>query len=802
MLINYFKTALRNLFRNKAYAFINIGGLSLGLACAILIILYVKDEVSYDRFHHQVGQIFRIDREITRENGNKVKGGYSGYFQGPRFKASVPEISAFVRVQESYVDIRRGTTIQSQAVSRVDTNFFSVFNFPLLKGSMNALKEPRSVVITENVAKAQFGTTDAVGKIMYLKEDVFVPYVVKAVAANCPENSSIKFQVLLPITMSPEEGKNKENWFSFFLNTFVVLHPHANAKAVDAKMQAVFETEAKETIKIIKEKYSLKNIGLSYFLQPLTDIHLSKEAGANEGLSDGSDPIYSYVLSGIALFILLIACINFVNLTLARSLKRAKEIGIRKVIGSGRNQLILQFLGESLLLCLVAFLLALLIAYSLLPVFNQLSDKALAFSYLLDIKLIAGYIILFVITGLLAGLYPALVLSNYKPVQTLYGRFMGAGKNWLQKSLVVFQFVLASFLIVGTLTLFFQLNYLSSQQLGYDDSNLVMVSNWSMSPQEIGLFKGELLRNPAILGVAPKNPGTSGTTVMVNEGPGMAKMGANINVAFEIIDESYLPMFKIPVLQGRNFSPDFPADPSHTVLVNETFVKEAGWKNPIGQKVRIYEPAGVYTVEGVVKDHHFKALTEKIAPQLFKMNSGNGVGLLYIKIAPHTEGKSLAAIETVFKKVFPLAPYSYDFKEQVNAKNYDAEKKWKEIVLFGALLTIFISCIGLFGLSVLSAEKRAKEIGIRKVLGASVRGVVTILSGDFLKLVLLALSVSIPISWIAANKWLENYPYRITMSWWIFALAGGIVLFIAMATVSFQAIKAALRNPVNGLRSE
>ncbi|BAV05620.1 putative ABC transport system permease protein [Filimonas lacunae] len=796
MLRNYITTSVRNLFRNKAYAFINIGGLSLGLACAILIILYVKDEVSYDRFHRQAGQIYRVDREITRENGNKVKGGYSGYLQGPRFKASISEIAAFVRVQETQVDIKRGSNIQTQKVSRVDTNFFSVFNFPLLSGTPGGLKEPRSVVITEDMAKAQFGTTDAVGKTMLLNVDGFVPYVVTAVAANCPQNSSIKFQVLLPLNMAPEEENKNENWFSFFLNTFVVLYPHADVKAVDAKMQQVFETDARQTIISITQKYNLKNLGLSYFLQSLTDIHLSKEAGANEGLSDGSEPIYSYALSGIAFFILLIACINFVNLTLARSLKRAKEIGIRKVIGGQRNQLVLQFLGESFMLCLASFVLAIVIAQALLPVFNRLSNKALSFSYLLDTKLFLGYIALFLVTGLLAGFYPALVLSNYQPVKILYGRFMPAGKNWLQKSLVVFQFVLASFFIVATFTLFFQLNYLSSQQLGYDDSNLVMVSNLNMSTREIELFERELLKNPVIQGVAPKNSGTSGTTVKVNG-------GTKINIAYETVNSSYLPLLKIPIVEGRNFLPDFPADSSHSVLVNETFVKEAGWKTPIGQTIHIYEPAGDFIVVGVVKDHHYKALTEKIEPQLFRMSSADGfLGMFYIKIAAHDNAKSLAYIEAAFKKVFPLAPYSYHFKDQVNAESYDAEKKWKEMLQFGALLIIFISCIGLFGLSVLSMEKRAKEIGIRKVLGASVRGVATILSGDFLKLIFIALLISTPLSWLAANRWLENYPYRITMSWWMFALAGFIVLFIAMLTVSFHAIKAGIANPVRSLRSQ
>ncbi|PSL43931.1 putative ABC transport system permease protein [Chitinophaga niastensis] len=796
MLMNYFRTAIRHLLHNKAYSFINMIGLSLGLACAMLIILYVKDEISYDRFHRNVTKIYRIDRKIVRANGGMAKGSYTGYFQGPRFKADIPEIEDFVRLQPGQVDIRRGTDIQSQEVSYVDPDFFSVFNFPLLSGGPGALRELHSVVITEDMAKAQFGTTNAMGKILLLKEkDAFVPYVVSGVARNCPQNSSIKFQVLLPLNISASTENLNENWFNFNLNTFVVLRADADTKAVDAKMQKVFLADAKESIKMIREKYGIKNLGISYFLQPLTDIHLNKEISAEGGLSDASDPMFSYILSGIALFILLIACINFVNLTVAHSLKRAKEIGIRKVVGGGRNQLILQFLGESLLLCFAAFLLAIFIAQLLLPVFNQLSNKALAFSYLLDTKLVSGYIVLFLVTGSLAGIYPALVLSGYQPVQTLYSRFMPAGKNYLQKSLVVFQFVLASFLIMATFTLFFQLNYMSLQKLGYNDTDLVMVENWGMTRNEAEMFKTALMKNPAIIGVAPKNPGTPGTTVKINN-------GTDINIAYETVDEAYLSLLKIPIAQGRNFSPDFPADSSHSVLVNETFVKEAGWKDPIGQEVRFYDPEGKFTVVGVVKDHHYRPLTAKIAPQLFTMNPDNRFGMFYIKIAPHSEQKSLSYIESVFKKIFPLTPYSYDYKDRVNAESYEAEKKWKQMVLFGAVLTIFISCIGLFGLSILSTEKRTKEIGIRKVLGASVSSIVSTLSGDFLKLVIIALLVSMPTAWIAANKWLENYPYHITISWWMFALAGLIVLFISMTTVSFQAIKAAFSNPVKSLRSE
>ena len=797
MFKNFYTTAIRVLLRNKAYAFINVIGLSLGLATAILLLLYVRDETSYDRFHRGVDHLFRVDREITRENGNKVQGGYTGYFQGPRFKAHIPEIEAFVRVQESGVNIKRGTDVFYQDVRLVDPNFFSVFSFRLLHGNpATALTQPHTAVITEDMAKAQFGTTDAVGKTLSINEDdKFVPYMVTGVAATPPSNSSIKFKVLLPLVVPGSAESQNENWFSFFLNTFVVLSPQADIATVNRKMQAVYEADAQEAIHMIETKYKVQSPGMSYFVQPLTDIHLSTQAGANEGLSDASDPVYSYVLSGIALFILLIACINFVNLTVARSVKRAKEIGVRKVIGGQRRQLIFQFLGESCLLCLAAFVFALLIAQSLLPVFNQLSNKSLSFSYLLDGKLVAGYIALFLLTGLLAGCYPALVLSKFRPVQTLYHRFTLGSKNYLQKGLVVFQFVLATFLIVATLTLMFQLNYMTAQPLGYDDGNLVMVGTGSVSLQEASVFRKELLKDPAILGVAPKNAGTPGTTVRVAD-------GTAVNISYETIDPAYLPLLHIPIIAGRNFSPAFPSDSAHSVLVNESFVQQAGWTDPIGQSIRFYEPEATYTVVGVAKDHHYRPLTEKIAPQLFTMTPANPYGMFYIKIAPHSEAAVLPYIARVFHQVFPLTPFSYDFKDQVNRDSYSAEQQWKQMVLFGAGLTVFISCIGLFGLSVLSAEKRTKEIGIRKVLGASVGRIVALLSTDFLRLVFVALLIALPLAFFAASRWLERYPYRIPLAWWMFGLAGGFIVLVAMFTVSFQAVRAAMQNPVRNLRTE
>jgi putative ABC transport system permease protein len=801
MIKNYFKTALRNLLRNKVYSIINIAGLSIGLACAMLIILYVKDEVSYDRFHSNVGNIHRIvTQAIDKKGGKGRKDSNTGYLQGPRFAQNIPEIRTFVRVQSGDKDIKTGTEVKSQELLYVDSVFFDVFSFPLRSGNRHScLKDPSSVVISEDVAKRQFGTTDAIGKIIMMNDDsVFVPHTVTAVAKKCPQNSSIKFEVLLPIKESKEDASNSENWFNFFLNTFVVIDPHTNIQAVSSKMNKFYDEDTKEAIKSLMAKFGPEaaNWKAHYLLQPFLEMHMSTELPAQNGLSDASNPMYAYILSGIALFVLLIACINFVNLTVARSVKRAKEIGIRKVVGGDRKQLIMQFLGESFLLCIIAFALAIGLVQLVLPIFNNLSNKVLALSYLFDVKLVAGYVLLFILTALLAGFYPALVLSGYNPVQTLYSRFNLAGKNYLQKSLVVLQFALASFLIIATLTIYKQFNFLTTEKLGYDDTDIVGVHKDFKTHDEAFLFKNELLKDPNIMNVAPRNSGRWGTVAKLNN-------DSTMEFDYETVDESFLPTLKIPLVTGRNFSPDFPSDSANSVLVNETFVKKAGWKTPVGETINFwYNNNKKYTVIGVVKDYHYSSLNEKIGPEVFTMKQDNPYGMAFIKLKPNTAAASLKTIQKTFKELFPLSPYRYTFMNEENRKNYEAEAKWKQIMLFGAILTIFISCIGLFGLSVLAAEKRTKEVGIRKVLGASVKSVVTILSKDFLKLICVALVIAIPAAWLVANKWLQNYPYRITLSWGLFASAAILVILIAIVTVSFQAIKAAVANPVKSLRTE
>ncbi|HRI62262.1 MAG TPA: ABC transporter permease, partial [Saprospiraceae bacterium] len=650
MLHSYFKLALRTLRKEGLYSLLNLMGLSIGIAACLLILLYTKDEVSYDRFHANNPNIYRIVSRWYNPDGSFFQGdGNTGNFPGPKFSEKIPEILSFVRLQYNFYDVRRAGEVKGYEMINADTTFFSIFSFPFVSGdSRTALQNPNGIVITEKTAENFFGKGDALGKTIEIKQgDEFVPRQVTGVVRNCPQNSTIKFDFAMPLTVPKEEYANHENWFNFFQNTFVLLVPNANVATVEDKMKQIYESDAADVIQKMATKYEVKE-SCRYGLQAFSDIHLSTEMRADNGLKDASSPVFSYILTGIALFILLIACINFVNLTIARSLKRARETGVRKAIGGSRGQLATQFLSESFLFCGLAFLSALGLVELALPTFNRLADKSLALSYLFDWKLVTGFIAVFLFTGLLAGFYPALFMSRFSPVQALYGRARVLGKNYLQKGLVVLQFALASFLIIATLTIFKQFNYLINKDLGYDDKDMVIVTDlFGIKRDKFALFKNELLKDNNILGVAPKNGGSWGTRAKVN--------GDDIiEFAYETVDEDYLPLFKIPVSQGRNFSRDFPSDSSMSVLVNEAFVKKAGWVNPLGQVVDFWHRTNEkYTVIGVVKDHHYESLKSEIKPQLFTMKAGNPFGMVNVKIRPGSETASLAHIAIVYKNMFP-----------------------------------------------------------------------------------------------------------------------------------------------------
>lgn len=800
MLQNYFKTAWRNLLRGKLFSFINIAGLSVGLACCMLIVLYAKDEVSYDRFHDKAGNLYRLTRkEFTPEGKLDNFDGNTGMVQGPSFKREIPEVKDFVRVQSEHLAIKIATHIFDEEALYADENFFSLFSFEMKLGNpKTALSDPYSVVLSEELAKKLYGTTDALGKTLELplgKEGTFELFKVSGIVPKSPQNSSIKLSMLLPMKLNMKDGKGDDQWLNFYLNTFFLIDEQADVAKVEAKFKQVYASTASDQLAAMKEKYGFKNT-MEYRLQPMLEMHLSKECPPGNGLVDASNPIYTRILGGIALFILIIACINFINLTIARSLKRAKEIGIRKAIGGDRNQLILQFLGETFFLAFCSFALAILLVILFLPYFNTLSNKALSFSYLLDAKLVAGYVSLFVGTSLVAGMYPALQISRFDPVESLYNRNrMFLGKNILSKGLVVLQFALASFLIVATITVYSQFDFLTHRDLGYSDKNVVLVSTGSMKTDKLNVFKNELKKNPGIQQIAARQGGQWFTLAKVD--------GHDIDFAMDVYDTSLLSTYQLQLAKGRNLSSSFPSDSTQSVLVNEAFVKKAGWSDAIGKQVDFFYDSMKYTIVGVVKDYHFESLLTEIKPQLFIMNPKKyEYGQLMIKLTPGNNTQTLDFIEKVFKSQQPFLPFKYDFKETLNRSQYESEEKWKQIILFSALLTIFISCIGLFGLATLAAEKRIKEIGIRKVLGASVSSITAKLSGSFVKLVLIATAISFPCAWWVMSSWLQNYPFRIELGIGVFLFAALVVIGIALLTVSFQAIKAAVANPVKSLRTE
>ncbi|KAA5549457.1 ABC transporter permease [Adhaeribacter rhizoryzae] len=792
MLHNYFKLAFRNLWRNKVFSFINIGGLSLGLACCMLIFLYIKDEVSYDRFHAKKDRIYRVTANIINE-GEVTKTGSTNMVVGPSFKQAIPEIEAFVRMQEDFYIVRQQENTFNQEVVFADESIFSVFSLPLLAGNpRKALSNLNSLVLTEKTAQKYFGDATAIGKTLELKMgDTFKPFVVTGIAKNPPQNSSLQFEVLLPFKYTETHFPDNA-WLGFYMNTFVVLNPLANPEKVAPKLNQVFLQQVREELQEAKAKFDFKN-SIQFGLQPLLQIHLDTAyADVRNGLKYGSNPVYAYILTGIAIFMLLIACINFVNLTVAHSLKRGKEIGIRKVIGGNRLQLTFQFLGESFLLCFLAFALAVVLVELSLPFFNEVANKRLSLPYLLNTKLVAGYLGLFLLTGFLAGFYPALVLSSFKPIMVLQHRYKFNGNGYLAKGLVIFQFAVTSFLMIATLAVYDQFNFLTHKNLGYHDENLAVI-HLGRGPhaEEVKLFKNELAQNPNIQWVATKDAGQNYTVVKV--------AGKEIEFAFSRIDENFLPTLQIPIVKGRNFSPDFPADAENAVIINETFAQAAGWRNPVGKKLyNVNGNPNPMTVVGVVKDYHYASLKEKIGPQLFVVGSGD----VWVKMQPQNIPQTLKVLAQTHRKVLPFKPFEFDFINVLNEKNYEQEAKWKQLITVGAVLSIFISCIGLFGLATLAIQQRTKEIGIRKVFGAAVSDIVLMLSTDFTKVVALAFFISVPVGYYAINTWLQDFPYRISLNWWLFALPCLATLLLALLTIAARTFKAAVANPIKNLRVE
>jgi putative ABC transport system permease protein len=797
---SYFKSGWRSLMRSKFFSIVKIFGLSIGLTACMLIFLFTRDELSYDRFHDNKEQLYRIIQ--TWQFGGdapRIFGGANATV-GEALANEIPEVRNYVRVKSDNVTAKRGDQVYNENPLFVDSNFLSVFTFPLINGDpATALSDLHNVVISKELALKYFGAVDVIGQTLEIKvgdkPDIFT---VSALISSSPHNSSMKTDMLLPFLYYDNQNSVK-GWFGGSMNTFLLLAEGADVQAVEVKMQALFQKNIKERIdKVMAEKGVELKIDVS--LQPLTDIHLDTKAGHDHGLTDGSNPAYSFILSTIVVFLLAIACINFVNLTVAQSLKRSKEIGIRKVVGSSRKQLIAQFLAESLLVTFIAFVIAIIVTIVIIPFFNQLVNKQLSISYLSDIYLYGGGALLLVVTAFTAGFYPALVLSSFRPVKVLYEKPKLTGKNIFSRALIVLQFALSIFLIIGTFTIRKQVNFLSTADLGYDSKNLVCIDIpegpfGNALPDQ---FKNELASNPNIVSVAARQSGRHITSVKVE--------GRIIEIEDVRIDDNFFPTFRIPVIFGRNFSSRHPSDPSQSVIVNESFVREAGWKltEAVGKQVDFMKDDNKQPVivVGIIKDYHFMSLKEKIKPALFTMNPGFSFGQIWVRMGGGDVSGTLSSLERSYKKLVPLFPYNYQFIEEVNARNYTTESKLKQVIVIASTLFMLISYMGLLSLVMLSIDQRIKEIGIRRLLGARVSGIVALISRDFVMIICVATVIAIPAGYYVLGIWLQEFAYRINLDPWIFASAAAVVLALALLIISLQTIKAALDYPAQNLRSE
>ncbi len=794
MLRNYFLTAWRNLARNKTYSLTNLAGLSIGLASVMLIMLYVQDEVSFDRFQVKGPHIYRLVHEALDPLGHEEKGGTTGAVQAAAFLQSIPEVQTACRLRGNGQQlVKKGNDVIPEYVTYADTSFFSMFSFPLIAGDPAlALSKESNIVLSADFARKYFNRTDVVGRTLEIKaNDSFQTFVVSAVAANTPLNSSIRFNILMPIERTLHEAWTQQ-WTNFFLNSFFVLRPGADIKGVEKKMTTLFEEHTAAQFTEIRKKYP--NVYFHYKLQPFLDMHLDKRYNANNGINHWSNAGYSYILGAIALFILLIASINFINLTLARSLRRGKEIGVRKISGSTRGQLMVQFISESFLLNLLAFVPAFILVQLCLPLFSQLAGKQLSVAYLFHPPTLALFGGLIGINTILSGFYPALVLSGFNPVQTLYGKFRLTGKNYLGKSLVVAQFVIAIFLITGTIVMQRQFRFMLSQNPGYQTAAVIDVSLPDAKEKDINTFRAELSRYPFVTASGAQSidfTNSNTTQITVNRKD-------LFDVPFYKMDEHILPLLRIPLLSGHNFTGGS-ADSTHCII-NESMAQASGWKDPIGQHIKWNDLD--FTIIGVVRDFHTASMKEKLGPAFICKADNISYGDLLVKIDPARKQEAVSAIQGVFKQLYPLYPCDYAFLDDLLAGQYKEEQRWMTIITVAAALSIFISCLGLFGLATLSIELRAKEIGIRKVLGAGVGTIARLLSKDFVRLVLIAFVIASPIAWYFSNQWLQDFAYRIQLSWTLLLAVGALTFAISLLTVGIRAAHAALSNPAASLRSE
>jgi len=793
MLKNYLTIAWRNITRNKAFSFINILGLGLGIACSLLIFLWVHDEVSVDAFHANSARIYNVyEREFS--DGKVEAGRTTPGLLAAELKRNIPEIKFASGYWEDELEtlFSVGDRKFSNTGTYADTDFFKMFSYPLLQGTASsALAAPADIAISRRMAEAVFGSPQAaMGKAIQFNNAHF--FTVSAVFENLPANTSQHFDFVINWQYLTKAVDWLQNWGDRGPQTFIQLQPGADAQRVEAKIKnfvtGYLSTSNKTGFRV--------ELGL----QPLNEVYL--KSVFKQGRPDGGRIEYVRLFTIIAIFILIIACVNFMNLATARSVKRAKEVGIRKTVGAVRIRLIVQFIGEAMLLTFLAVIIALLLIVPVLPYFNLLTGKHI----LLPVNMpgfwlaIAG---LLLATGFVAGSYPAFFLSSLNPVKVLKGALKFSQNALLfRKALVVFQFALSIVLITGTLVISQQLRYVQTKNLGFDRENLVYMH----FPYPEGLasgfkvFKQELLTMPGIKSVdysAQPPSHTNYYTYNLNW-PGKnpnTKVFANANG----IGYDYFRLMGIQFVEGRPFSPDFSTDTTG-IIINETALKMIGLKNPLGRQVTLDDRQR--TILGVVKDFHFKSLHEPIEPLIMLLNPNPQTGYVLLKTEAGKTRQGLASMESVYTQMERKFPFRYSFADEEYQKLYNDEITVGKLSDSFSFLAIFISCLGLLGLTMFTAEQRRKEIGVRKIIGASEIDIVAMLSKDIVRLVILSAVIATPIAWVAMSDWLQNFAYRINMNGWIFLAAGLIAILIALATVSYQAVRAALANPVTSLRTE
>lgn len=806
MIKHYIKIAFRNLAQQKVLSGINIFGLSVGIACFSLFLLYTVHEFSYDRFHVNAGRIYRIVE--WWQGGKREPGGYAWAYTpvAPAMKRDFPDVENTVRLKGSDCFVKADNKVFHTSITFADTAFFKVFTFPLVYGNtQTALQLPNQVVITREKALQYFGTTNVVGKTLELKTDTaFEPFTISGVAEDIPANSSVRFNLLVSfehISNDPMVQQSNRDWYmTIGMQAYLTLKPGSRLASEPNRLNLFRRKYYPDEFKPKKgPNKKEEEAQVSFRLQPIRDIHL------NPAIEGGNDPGNIWILITIAGAVLLIACINFTTLAIGRSAGRAKEIGVRKVMGSQRKQLIGQFLAESLLLSVCSAVTGLLLASLLLPLFNKLADRELTFSLSRFPELAWLLIGLTLLVALLAGSYPALVLSSFKPIEVLKQKFRIGGSNLFTRSLVTLQFVLSIGLIISTIIMLQQLAYMRHKNIGLNKENLVMINTGHIDKKIYPLYKQAIRNQSGILAVTASEMGL---------GAGEGQMGAGFRdykgdlqgVIQYPGDYNYLSAMGMTLIAGRHFNPAIASDSTNAVIVNEALVQTILGTTPekaIGTQLRNAKgDQGTKTIIGVTRNFNFEDLSRTVRPQLFYRPAVLEPLRIFVRLQPGNPGSKLALLNHAWKELAPDAPFEYSFVDEKFDNFYKNETRWSSIAGWAGGISIFLACLGLFGLAALAAVNRTKEIGIRKVLGATITQVVGLLSKDFVKLIMAALVIATPLAWYIMHHWLQGYAWRIHITWWVFALTGGFAILVAVTTVSVQAIKAAMANPVKALRNE